>query len=272
MINLYALDFEYDGQFLSDYGFIVCDFDFQSGAVTANSGSTIVFNLASYKNGQGNWLQSTQYDECVQGIFDICKNPDIYDDLGITNDEYRDIMRWLNRKEFLKFRVIDTDNEFDTCYYNASFNIEKIKIREILYGLRLTMSTDKPFGYGEEEHISLEVKKTNETYEIDDVSDEIGFTYPKIFIECQSRGNLSITNNTIQQVMTIKNCSIGEKIMIDSDTQIITSSLSSHEIYNDFNFEFLKLQNTINQRSNNITISSPCNIDIYYTPIIKDSI
>ena len=29
---MFALDFEYDGRYLSDYGFIICDFNGSSGA------------------------------------------------------------------------------------------------------------------------------------------------------------------------------------------------------------------------------------------------
>lgn len=269
---MYATDFEYDEQRLSDYGFIVCNFDFQSGADTVKAGSEITFNLTPYRKGESYWLQNTQYDECIQSTFDICKNPDIYDDLKITNDEYRDIMRWLNRKEFLRFRIVDYYNEFDTCYYDASFNIEKITISEILYGLRLSITTDKPFGYGEEQRTYWEVTDTSKIYKINDISDEIGFTYPKLSIVCQESGTLNITNLTTNLTTTIKNCSTNEIITIDSKNQIITSSLDSHKIYDDFNFEFFKLQNTFDNRTNEITISIPCTIEILYSPIIKDSI
>lgn len=97
-----AIDFEYDNQYLSDYGFIICDFNFSSGANEVDAGSTITFNKISRHSGKRYGLSSTQYDECITTSFDICKNPDIYDpeDMEISNDEYRDIMRWLNRREF----------------------------------------------------------------------------------------------------------------------------------------------------------------------------
>lgn len=161
-----AIDFEYDNQYLSDYGFIICDFNFSSGANEVDAGSTITFNKISRHGGKRYGLSSTQYDECVTTSFDICKNPDIYDpeDMEISNDEYRDIMRWLNRREFLKFQVIDDGNdnfERDTCYYNASFNVDKIKINEKLCGMRLTMETDKPFGYGQEQSVSWTFSDSN---------------------------------------------------------------------------------------------------------------
>lgn len=269
---MYALDFEYDGQYLSDYGFIICDFNSSSGVTIASAGSKITFNTIPRNNGKTHSLISTQYDECIQTKFDICKNPDIYDDLCITNDEYRDLMRWLNRQEFLKFQVLDEDDkERESCYYEASFNIEKIKINEILYGISLTMETNKPFGYGYEQYVSWTVSDTSKTYLLSDMSDEIGFTYPSMVITCNASGDLSVHNEMENCTMVIKNCTVGEVITIDGDTHIITSSLNSHHIYEDFNFEYMRIGNEINNRNNRISATLPCKLEFRYTPIIKDT-
>ena len=128
---MYALDFEYDGQYLSDYGFIICSFSGSSGADTVSAGSTVTFNKVSRHSGKKYGLTSTQYDECIEATFCIGKDPSVYgkDSMQITNDEYRDLMRWLNRREFLKFQLLGGDDyDGETCYYEASFNIGKIKI------------------------------------------------------------------------------------------------------------------------------------------------
>ena len=271
-----AIDFEYDNQYLSDYGFIICDFNFGSGANEIDAGSTITFNKISRHSGKKYSLSSTQYDECVTTSFDICKNPDIYDpkDMEISNDEYRDIMRWLNRREFLKFQVIDDGNdnfERDTCYYNASFNVDKIKINEKLCGMRLTMETDKPFGYGQEQSVSWTFSDSNVSKILSDISDEIGYTYPTVIITINRNGDLSLYNELENCTTVIKNCKVGEVITLNGDTQIITTTYASHDICNDFNFEFFRIGNTINNRNNRISVSLPCNVVIKYTPIIKDT-
>ena len=272
---MYAIDFEYDGQYLSDYGFIICHFDASTGANFADAGSKITFNKVSRINGKSYSLTSTKYAECIQTTFDICKNPDLYDyeNREISNDEYRDIMRWLNRREFLKFQVInDEDNNFerDTCYYNASFNIDKIKINEKLYGMRLTMETDKPFGYGQEFREEWTITNASESKLLIDVSDEIGYTYPNMKIICHSDGDLSIINKATDCTMVIKNCSKGEIITIEGDELIIYTSNKSHDICNDFNYEFFRIGNTYKNRDNIITVSIPCQVIISYAPIIKD--
>ena len=268
---MYALDFEYDGQYLSDFGFIVCNFNASSGKTTATAGSKITFNTVSRHRGNRYSLTGTQYNECIQSKFGICKNPDQYDDLEITNDEYRDLMRWLNRNKFLRFQVLSDAEGRDACFYDASFNIEKVLVAEKLYGLELTMETNRPFGYGAEQRTRLNFSDVNKKQSVMDLSDDIGTLFPNLHITCKADGNLQIINETFPCVLVIQNCKNGEEIDINGDTLIITSSRDDHEICNDFNFEFLKIGNTMDNRSNKISVSLPCILDITYSPIIKDA-
>lgn len=267
---MYACNFEYDGRYLSDYGFIICSFN-GSSEDTVSAGSKITFNTVSRHRGKMYSLTGTQYDECITTTIEICKDPGIYSDLKISNDEYRGIMRWLNRNEFLKFQFLKDDNEQEPCYFNASFNISKIIMDGGIYGLQLAMETDKPFGYGREITVSWTISDTTKTYTLMDRSDEIGYIYPSIKITCTKAGDLTIYNATEDSSMVIKNVSVGEEITIDGSAQIIESSLNSHKIYDDFNFEFLRIGNTIKDRNNLITVSLPCKLEITYAPIIKDA-
>lgn len=270
-----AIDFEYDNRYLSDYRFVICDFDYSDGAKSVSAGSTITFNKVSRNKGKKYSLTSTQYDECITATFDICKNPDDFDaeDMEISDEEYRNIMRWLNRREFLKFQIIDNGGDFSKsiCYYNASFNLEKITIGEKLYGIRLSMESDRPFGFGEEQKVNLDFSNSNTIKVLCDVSDEIGYTYPTVIITCLEGGDLSLCNLSENCTTLIKNCVSGEIVTLYGDTQIITTTQASHDISNDFNYEFFRIGNTINERNNKISASLPCNVVIKYTPIIKDT-
>lgn len=271
---MYAIDFEYDGHYLSNYGFIICDFDSASGADVVDAGSKITFNKVSRNRGKQYSLTSTQYDECIQATFDICKDPDKYDykDMVISNDEYRDLMRWLNRREFLKFHAFYLDDkERETCYYDVSFNVDKIKIGDVLYGLRLTMESNKPFGYGKEQYASHTFSDVTKEYLFSDISDEIGSTYPYVTITCNVDGDLQIYNEDEDCTTLIKNCKVGEVITMDGNAQIISTTYASHDICNDFNYEFFRIGNTIRTRHNRITVSKPCKLEIRYAPIIKDT-
>lgn len=272
---MYAYNFSYGDIYLSDFGMVICSFDSSSGSTTVSAGSRITFNKTSVNKGRKYSLTGTQYDECIQATFSIAKNPctSIGDDLmRITNDEYRDLMRWLNRKEFLKFQIFDeSEKDRDACYFNASFNVEKILVGGVLYGLTLTMETDKPFGYGEEQMFIYDISDTNQKYILYDVSDEIGYTYPDVTITCNESGNLTLTNESEDCVVVINGCTKGEVISLNGETQIISSSSSNHAIYDDFNFEFLRIGNTFDNRENIITATLPCTLKITYEPIIKDT-
>lgn len=266
-----AIDFEYDNKYLSDYGFIICDFNFSNGANEIDSGSKIKFSKISQNNGKRQLLANVQYDECVTATFDICKNPDIYDpdEMEISDEEYRIIMRWLNRKTFLKFQFIDEDKSRDLCYYNASFNLSKLYINNILCGIRLNLETDSPFGYGIEKTFKLIFDENNSEAVIEDISDEIGFIYPEVEIICNGNGTLSLKNITRSCNTEIKNCSSGEVIKLLGNTNVITSSISGRDIANDFNFDFFKIGNTIENRNNKIIATLPCSVLIKYSPFIK---
>lgn len=269
-----ATDFEYDGKKLSDFGMVICDFNSSSGTEEISVGSTITFNTVSRHFGKKYGLPSTQYDECIETSFSVCKNPDIYDDLELTSNELHDLIRWLNRREFLQMQFIYEDNvniDRKTCYYDATFNVSKVTIASHLYGITVTMATNAPFGYGDEITTEIDASDTTATYVITDESEEIGYIYPNVVITCGSSGDLSIINETESCELEVLNCEQGEVITLNGDTHIISSSVSGHELYNDFNFDFFRIGNTYDNRENIITVSIPCTIEITYTPIIKDT-
>ena len=188
---MYATDFIYDGEHLSDYHFVICSIDSDEGVKEINPGSDIVFNQISINSGYKHSLVSTKYDTCVSMTFDICKDPDYFSNIEITEVEYRRIIRWLNRKEFKKFCF--RTGYARKCYFNASFNITNIYVDDRLYGFRLTMFTDKPYGYGEEEIVELNATSPNMKFDVINKSDEIGSIYPIVRIQMASSGNLIIT-------------------------------------------------------------------------------
>lgn len=268
---MYAVNFEYDGLRLSDYGFIICDFDNASGLNIYSTGSVITFNKISRNKGKKYSLIGTQYDECVSATFDICKNPDKYEreDMGISSAELRFLMKWLNRRDFLKFQLIDENNSWP-YYYEASFNIEKIIIGGIVYGLRLTMQTDSPFAYEKEKTIVCDFNEVDSSNIVNYVSDEIGSICPHITVYCNADGNLQIYNKFEGCTTLIRNCKTGEIITMDGETQIISTSHNGHDICNDFNYEFMRIGTTMDTNENTLIASIPCRIEIRYSPIVKD--
>jgi len=275
---MYALDFEYDGHYLSDYGFMLCTFDGSRGAQVVDSGCNIQFNKVATNGGKKSSLTSTQYSDCLQATFQICKDPEKYlteEELMITKDEYRDIARWLNRGQFCRFQIIydvsDDVYNSEPCYYNASFNIKRITIGDKVFGVELTMETDSPFGYGSE----IEIEKTLDatsgySFTIYDNSDDIGYIYPDIELICLSSEDYTIVCEPFGTTTTIGGCTQGETIDLYGNSKIISTSLDAHNVAADFNFSFPKIGNTFESSKNTITVNAPCIIKITYSPIIKD--
>ena len=266
-----AVDFEYDNIRLSDFGFIMCNFNYSTDVEVADAGVQLTFEKVSKRKGQTFSLINSSYEDSLQTTFDICKNPDEFDDLEITDDEFLEISRWLNRKEFLQVYFIYDDIDKETRYYCGTFTFQKIMISEKLYGLQLTLVTDKPFAYGEKIIYHENISDIAKPFRLYDFSNIIRSFAPNIKIICAESGKLTIKNELLNSTMTYNNCTKGEIITVDGDAETISSSLNAHDIWNDFNYEFLKIGNTFIDRFNTITVSLPCTLEIEYYPIIQDS-
>ena len=273
-------DFSYDNKCLSDFGFIVCKFD-SSGMETISNGSTITFNTVSTMHGMKKELTSSQYDECISATFQICKHSCTSGIQKISLIEVREIMRWLNRKGFHKFKLLEED--YIDLFFEASFNVSKIEINGEVYGFELEMTTNRPFALQEARTITF--KNTKEDIEnnrvrlISNMSDEEGYVYPEMTVEITdllssddgSEDNiLDIYNETEDRHSIVKNCEIGE--VLTFNYPIIQSSLGdgrSSQIQKDFNWVFFRMANSFGNRINKVHFSLPCTITIKYNPIVK---
>ena len=125
-----VFDFEYDGICLSSYGMVVCNFG-SKGLETISNGSKITFNKVSTMGGAKHNLVSATYQDCLETTIQICKYSCTEDVESISGAELRELMKWLNRKKFLKFKIMNQD--YLDLFFEASFNINKIEINGVLY-------------------------------------------------------------------------------------------------------------------------------------------
>lgn len=260
-----ALDFSYENKNLSDFGFILCNFGGSKGLETVSDGSEITFNTISVHNGTKSELVSTVYENNLETTLQICKHSCIGGIQEITATEHRELTKWLSRKRFLKFKILDEDHI--DLYYEAIINISKIELDGKLYGLELGVTTNRPFALKEPRIINIFNTETNGKHSINDTSHEEGYIYPKTQITVNADGDLKIHNAIENKDTVIKNCKKNE--VITMDYPVIKSSDSSHNIQNDFNWQFFRLANTFDNSRNDLTISLPCSIKIEYSPIVK---
>lgn len=259
-----SYNFEYDGLKLSDFGFIICNFG-SEGLQTISNGSQITFNTVSSLNGAKHELTSTEYNNCLESVFQICKNPCDSNNSEISIEELRALSKWLNRKGFYKFKILN--DEYLDIYFEASFNISKIEFNGKLCGLELSLKTNRPFALQEPKKITLKNLEANGEKSIIDYSDVEGYIYPEIEITINESGDFSIYNAIEDRTTFIANCVVGE--VIKMNYPIIESSVSSHEIQNDFNWNFFRIANTFRNNINKLIISLPCTIKLNYSPTVK---
>lgn len=266
---MYAEDFEYDGRRLSDYGLMICTFGGSSGVETVSTGAQISLTTVSRFNNRYRSIVNASYTEYIKTTFYVAKNP-CASDIDISPTEYREIVRWLNRRRFIPMRFLSIhDISPDPCYFNAMFNIQKVTAGDRIVGMELSMETSSPFGFGEE--INETVMPGYDTQDcVNYISDEIGFMYPKVRISLMGSGNLTIRNRLDPDDTVITNCSNGEVIVMDGDKQTLQSNFSNHDIYDCFNYNFIKLVSNLDNGRNKFTSSVPCSIQITYRPIIRD--
>ncbi len=266
-----AYDFSYDNKNLSDFGFIICRFD-SGGLDTISNGAVITFNTIPVLNGAFHKLASATYEDCLETTIQICQTPCDGDIMEISYAVFRELTRWLNRKEFLKFKILDEDHI--DLYYEAIINVSRIEIDGKLVGLELEVRTNRPFSLKEPRIININNTVANGMHSLNDTSCEEGYIYPYTEITIgnidgipENERNLKIYNAIEKRETYIANCVTGE--VITMDYPVIQSSISSHNIQNDFNWTFFRVANTYDNSRNDLTISLPCSIKIKYSPIVK---
>ena len=263
-----AVDFSYAGHKLSDYGYIICEFDGGSGTDTSSAGAEIKFTTVAKHYGQRYSLSNAVFGTCLSTTFQICKSPDTYpdqDDMEISSADFRQLMHWLNRRSFSQLSFYDCDNN-QSCYYDASFNAKAVRVSGVIVGLELSVTTNRPFGYGAEVTHTF----TSSSFTVNDANDDVGYFYPNLVITCGAAGDLTLTNTTAGCSMKVKNCVRNEVITVNGDAMTISSSVATHDIANDFNYDFFKLQNTYDTKANACTVNLSSRVVIKYNPIVKE--
>lgn len=264
-----AYDFEYDGITLGGLGYTVCTFNGSGGSETIANGSLLTFNTVSMDYGKRNDKVSSRYDEMLTTTLGIVKNGcnTSRNDVYISKDELRYLMKWLNRREYHKLTFIDDTGEYMDVHYEATFNVSRVEIAGKIVGLELTVLTNRPFAIGDKVENVYTGSEANWTFYHDDLSDELGYLYPHVEFIAAASGNLTIVNQKENRTTKINNVTNGE--IITMDYPIISSSVTSHIIQNDFNWNFFRLSEDFESTLNEINVSLPGTFKISYTPIVK---
>lgn len=272
---MYITDFEYADKRLSDFGYIVCHIGSDAGMRDVDIGCDITFNTIKNTHSSKRYIASSSYENVyTMSPFEIMKSPcgKDNDEMYLTDKEVSQLMMWLNRREYRKFKPINSVNShMDICYY-GSFNVKQKMSGDNIIGLSLTFTSNAPYGFTDEVLLDFNITENDKMFYIHGNGDEIGHVYPKMTIICVQDGDIEITNKTTGITLSVKNCKQDEIIYIDGELKIITTScMDTHTtLYSDFEYEFLDINITDDDYSINEYISStPCKIIVKYSPIRK---
>lgn len=172
----------------------------------------------------------------------------------LSEYEIRSILRLITGTVGYKWMKVVTDEISEDTWYRAKvINTALVRVAGIVVGLKIFMECDSQFGYSPIQHADKSVS-AYEPFRIFNNSDDI-YTYllPNLKIIMAESGNLEITNNSEPWKTIINNVSNGEIIEINSEKEILTSSISHPNVLlNDFNLHWIRMVNGINEYVTNL--------------------
>lgn len=261
---MYIKDFEFDGKSASSEGFFIGSLD-DNGNLSL--GVDIAVNYTRPIGSNTSYFHGSTYEENISFPLQIFKfNP--VTDLAEEIDDFSlsKYMRWLIKDNKYCKLVLTTGNGHK-LFTKAQINANRIEFAGRTYGFELSINTYSPILFKEEYSHTEDITEENFYFDIKDSSDKEGYQMLDTVIQCKTDGDLEITNLFDNRKTVIKNCKKDEFINIDGKNQILISSLSSHKIYDDFNFVFPKIHNTKFNNLNTFVVNIPCKITLKYSPI-----
>lgn len=260
-------DFKYNEKYLSDFNCILASFDGISGFAT-KQGCSLNFQTLKVNSTQKYKKYGLSYDDVLTDTWQItkqkCNNPN---DKYFTNKEVREIIKWLNSESYKKLYLID--EEYLDIYFLATFNVSKIIHANKCIGFELNVICNSCFGY-----INKVFKDTindaNKTITLSIDNDRETFLYPKIDIDILENGDLEIVSSTeSNRKFILHDCTIGDKVYIDCENRIITSSNTTHNLPSSFNFIFPRINYNFNNDNYKIDINLNSEVSIELEQVRK---
>lgn len=263
-------DFIFDGQALSDFGYMVVFENTENVVDVSVMDYDIVKAALSDESRRVSHKYESNYSSTFTIMKSLCDNPD---ESSLTKDDITELTKWLVRKQYKWFRFVDDDDD-DEIWYKAQFQIKKEYIGENVISLQVTLNTNAPYGFTREIVNAFSNDDNQDFYEINIHTDEEGVIYPTCKIDIISDGNVELysgnTANDLQFITQINNCVAGEIITIDGESLQITSNID-HDFTNDFNYVYPRFCSTYRNTKNYLWLqgSSGYEITLKYRGIRK---
>lgn len=260
---MYCYDFNFNGEKLSNHGFIICTFDGESSW----DGADITFTTVQPPSFDKYDYYTYSYESPLSCKFQIgkndCENTN-QEDLYVTQDDYSDIMRWLQRPDGYYWFNFEQEG-WEDVYYLVQINVQPIQLNGRTIGFELTLNMNAPYGYSQLMKKSFTLTK-GDTFDFKVYSDMIGVIYPKTTITANASGSINLKTgcNEYNKTTIINNVAKGDIIVLDENNDYYSGILNP----NNFNFEFPILANSYDNITTFFTNNGiSCKINIEYRHI-----
>lgn len=180
----------------------------------------------------------------------------------ISAIQERALKKWLCQRGKYKLFCVLEKRYADIWFYANINNPKSIYICDTV-GLEFTVTTNAPFGFSDirDKEWIMEGNDAIEDLYVD--NDEEFPIYPNLIITMNNSGNLTLINETLTGVpntLTLDNCVSGEVITLECEYPHISSSITNHKVFDDFN----KFWPYLVDGYNRISVNIPCTIKIQY--------
>ena len=248
---MYATDFLFDTNRLSDFNCIICSFD---GEPEPASGGEIEFNVVKSPNKDRFLFYGAQFNTVLTWNFSICKNVCSNNDMHFDQYEESMLANWLLQMDGYKYFQFDQDG-YDVNY-RATMQMTPHQIGGKTVGFNLTVTTDCGYGYSSEITRKAIINATT-PLKIKVNNDIKTVVYPYIKINGTGSFHISNDSDTTQRVANAKETrldNVFESIILDCENDVIEGLGNP----NDFSYYFPRLVSG----ENIITTNSSSDIEI----------
>lgn len=227
---MFADDFLFNNQKLSDFGFVIGS---DNGGEAVVSGGEIDISSVRPPDRDNFDYFTGKLDSPVQFTFDILKySCDKPNDNYVTQEEESRLAKWLLRKaktDGYKWLQFDQEYYRDICYNVCFTNMTPIQVLGRTVGFEVTCISDCGYAFtNEKKHKFNLVSGSNVTIVL--TNDMTTYTYPKITITGGS-GNFYFANNSDSEQGSSQFESVSETLELDCQNDLI-DGISSPTAFN----------------------------------------
>lgn len=248
--------FVFDGISCDEYGIMCVTFS----SSTMDTISAQQTNLETEKSIRGNiyHITSQEYSEPLTYTMQVVNR----DFSPISAIQERALKKWLCQRNKYKLFCVLEKRYADIWFYANINNPKSIYVADTV-GLEFTITTNAPFGFSDirDKKWIMDGNDFIEDFYVD--NDEEIPIYPDLTIAMVDSGTLTLVNQSVMDVpntLTIDNCVTGEVITLECGYPFISSSITTHNVFDDFNKYWPYLIDGYNR----ITVNKPCTLEFKY--------